>query len=192
MSRVGATRSAQRSADPGRVETVRVVLLAGHRIVCVARCRYPYPHVPFLIPDVHPVPRPQTATRSICMVPRLRKRSSSSKKSSNARGVPQVSLFPRLICPLFTPFHFHLLPSCYVLPFHVLASFFAGRWLLGDDMVRNTRPANPLKIITGRGTHSVNGVGVLKPAVRNALVRGGWNVGVWDGGLVVRGRTSMS
>ncbi|KAG8220758.1 hypothetical protein J3R82DRAFT_2187 [Butyriboletus roseoflavus] len=50
-------------------------------------------------------------------------------------------------------------------------------------------PANPLRIITGRGTHSVNGVGVLKPAVRNALVRKGWNVGVWDGGLVVRGRT---
>jgi len=49
--------------------------------------------------------------------------------------------------------------------------------------------ANPLRIITGRGTHSVNGVGVLKPAVRNALVRDGWNVGVWDGGLVVRGRT---
>ncbi|KAF8449316.1 hypothetical protein L210DRAFT_3500779 [Boletus edulis BED1] len=48
-------------------------------------------------------------------------------------------------------------------------------------------PANPLRIITGRGTHSANGVGVLKPAVRNALVRGGWNVGMWDGGLVVRG-----
>ncbi|KAH0836477.1 hypothetical protein J3R83DRAFT_8086 [Lanmaoa asiatica] len=48
---------------------------------------------------------------------------------------------------------------------------------------------NPLRIITGRGTHSANGVGVLKPAVRNSLVRDGWNVGVWDGGLVVRGRT---
>ncbi|KAI9573873.1 hypothetical protein HD554DRAFT_563820 [Boletus coccyginus] len=53
-------------------------------------------------------------------------------------------------------------------------------------------PANPLRIITGRGTHSANGIGVLKPAVRNALVRDGWNVGVWDGGLVVRGRTSTS
>ena len=49
--------------------------------------------------------------------------------------------------------------------------------------------ANPLRIITGRGTHSANGVGVLKPAIRNALVKDRWNVGVWDGGLVVRGRT---
>ncbi|KAF8141908.1 hypothetical protein EV363DRAFT_1443823 [Boletus edulis] len=53
-------------------------------------------------------------------------------------------------------------------------------------------PANPLRIITGRGTHSANGVGVLKPAVRNALVRGGWNVGMWDGGLVVRGGVPKS
>jgi len=50
--------------------------------------------------------------------------------------------------------------------------------------------AKPLRIITGRGSHSANGVGVLKPAVRNALAQDGWNVGVWDGGLVVRGRTS--
>ncbi|KIJ65212.1 hypothetical protein HYDPIDRAFT_181531 [Hydnomerulius pinastri MD-312] len=50
----------------------------------------------------------------------------------------------------------------------------------------------PLRIITGRGTHSANGVGVLKPAVRSALLRDGWNVGVWDGGLVVRGRTSIT
>ncbi|KAH7885770.1 hypothetical protein F5I97DRAFT_1875240 [Phlebopus sp. FC_14] len=51
-------------------------------------------------------------------------------------------------------------------------------------------PAKPLKIITGRGTHSAGGIGVLKPAVRNALLQDGWNVGVWDGGLVVRGRNS--
>ncbi|KIJ20571.1 hypothetical protein PAXINDRAFT_165494 [Paxillus involutus ATCC 200175] len=48
--------------------------------------------------------------------------------------------------------------------------------------------AHPLRIITGRGTHSANGVGVLKPAVRSALLQDGWNVGMWDGGLVVRGR----
>ncbi|KAF9219707.1 hypothetical protein BS17DRAFT_821355 [Gyrodon lividus] len=50
--------------------------------------------------------------------------------------------------------------------------------------------AHPLRIITGRGTHSANGVGVLKPAVRSALLRDRWNVGVWDGGLVVRGRNT--
>lgn len=50
-------------------------------------------------------------------------------------------------------------------------------------------PSKPFKIITGRGNHSANGVGVLKPAVKNALVRDGWNVSVWEGGLVVRGRS---
>ncbi|KAI6044420.1 hypothetical protein EDC04DRAFT_367513 [Pisolithus marmoratus] len=49
-------------------------------------------------------------------------------------------------------------------------------------------PSKPLRIITGRGNHSANGVGKLKPAVKNALVRDGWNVSVWEGGLVVRGR----
>ncbi|OCH96328.1 hypothetical protein OBBRIDRAFT_787411 [Obba rivulosa] len=48
----------------------------------------------------------------------------------------------------------------------------------------------PLKIITGRGTHSANGVGVLGPAVKNALVQDGWLVGTWDAGLVVRGKAS--
>ncbi|EMD39160.1 hypothetical protein CERSUDRAFT_93203 [Gelatoporia subvermispora B] len=50
--------------------------------------------------------------------------------------------------------------------------------------------ARPLKIITGRGNHSVNGIGVLSPAVKNALVEDGWLVGTWDAGLVVRGKTS--
>ena len=48
--------------------------------------------------------------------------------------------------------------------------------------------AKPLKIITGRGTHSLNKVGVLKPAVRKALVEDGWVVSSWDGGLVVQPR----
>ncbi|THH27745.1 hypothetical protein EUX98_g6445 [Antrodiella citrinella] len=50
--------------------------------------------------------------------------------------------------------------------------------------------AKPLKVITGRGRHSVNGVGVLAPAVKAALVGEGWNVGTWEAGLIVRGRTS--
>lgn len=49
-------------------------------------------------------------------------------------------------------------------------------------------PAYPLRLITGRGTHSAGGVGVLKPAVHRALVNKGWDVRMWDGGLVVRGR----
>ncbi|KAG5638551.1 hypothetical protein H0H81_011897 [Sphagnurus paluster] len=40
----------------------------------------------------------------------------------------------------------------------------------------------------GRGSHSVNQVSVLKPAVKKALVEDGWLVGSWDGGLVVRGK----
>jgi len=48
----------------------------------------------------------------------------------------------------------------------------------------------PLKIITGKGAHSVNKVSVLKPAIRRALVEAGWAVSSWDGGLVVRGKCS--
>ncbi|KAL4252908.1 hypothetical protein ABKN59_003584 [Abortiporus biennis] len=49
-------------------------------------------------------------------------------------------------------------------------------------------PSKPLKIITGRGLHSVNGVGVLAPSVKAALERDGWNVTTWQAGLVVKGR----
>ncbi|KAJ7095480.1 hypothetical protein C8R43DRAFT_1049390 [Mycena crocata] len=49
----------------------------------------------------------------------------------------------------------------------------------------------PLKIITGRGTHSANQISVLKPAVKRALLEDGWSVGTWDGGLTVRGKTGM-
>ena len=52
------------------------------------------------------------------------------------------------------------------------------------------RPAKPLRIITGRGTHSANGVGVLGPAVKSALEEDGWNVRKYDGGLVVSGRNA--
>lgn len=53
-----------------------------------------------------------------------------------------------------------------------------------------TYPEKPLKIITGRGKHSVNGVGVLGPAIRSTLAEDGWFVGTWEAGLVVRGRAS--
>lgn len=53
---------------------------------------------------------------------------------------------------------------------------------------RNT--GQPLKIITGKGSHSTNKVAVLKPAIRNALLDDGWVVGTWNAGLVVRGRSS--
>jgi Smr domain len=61
--------------------------------------------------------------------------------------------------------------------------------LLSHVLAVFTKPkAKPLKIITGRGKHSLNQVGVLKPAVRKALIEDGWSVGSWDGGLVVRQR----
>ncbi|KAJ3916031.1 hypothetical protein F5877DRAFT_47419, partial [Lentinula edodes] len=50
----------------------------------------------------------------------------------------------------------------------------------------------PLKIITGRGTHSANNISVLKPALRKALVEDGWLVSTWDGGLIVRGKRGLS
>ncbi|KAJ3571043.1 hypothetical protein NP233_g4013 [Leucocoprinus birnbaumii] len=39
-------------------------------------------------------------------------------------------------------------------------------------------PSQPLKIITGKGTHSTNKVGVLKPAIKNALLQDGWIIGM--------------
>lgn len=60
------------------------------------------------------------------------------------------------------------------------------------DILRdgNYSPSRPLRIITGRGTHSVNGVGVLAPAVKSALLGDGWAVGSFEGGLVVRGKSA--
>ncbi|KAJ3986261.1 hypothetical protein F5890DRAFT_1504689 [Lentinula detonsa] len=52
--------------------------------------------------------------------------------------------------------------------------------------------SKPLKIITGRGTHSTNQISVLKPALRKALVEDGWSVSTWDGGLIVRGKRGFS
>lgn len=49
-------------------------------------------------------------------------------------------------------------------------------------------PAKPVKIITGKGTHSLNRVSVLKPVIRKALLDDGWSVGSWDGGLIVHGQ----
>ncbi|KZT09857.1 uncharacterized protein LAESUDRAFT_673470, partial [Laetiporus sulphureus 93-53] len=56
------------------------------------------------------------------------------------------------------------------------------------DILRESgsSPSKPLRVITGRGTHSVNGVGVLGPAIKNALQQDGWVVASFDGGLVVR------
>ena len=45
----------------------------------------------------------------------------------------------------------------------------------------------PIEIITGRGNHSRNGVGVLGPAVRNALTADGWVFDTHPGGVIIRG-----
>ena len=52
--------------------------------------------------------------------------------------------------------------------------------------------SRPLKIVTGRGSHSTNGVGVLGPTVKRALESEGWNVERWSAGLLVRGRVTNS
>ena len=67
---------------------------------------------------------------------------------------------------------------------YVLVSFYS----LFNHCFDHFGLAKPLKIITGRGIHSANGVGVLKPAVRAALTEDGWHVGMWDGGLIVKGK----
>ncbi|KAF5353148.1 hypothetical protein D9758_008732 [Tetrapyrgos nigripes] len=51
--------------------------------------------------------------------------------------------------------------------------------------------SQPLKIVTGRGAHSVGQVSVLKPALQRALIEDGWSVSVWDAGLIVRGKTGQ-
>lgn len=63
---------------------------------------------------------------------------------------------------------------------------------IAKDVLRDDppTPARPLMIITGRGKHSTNGVGVLGPAVGNALLEDGWNVAKFHGGLTIRGRSS--
>ncbi|KAG9223900.1 hypothetical protein CCMSSC00406_0004484 [Pleurotus cornucopiae] len=58
--------------------------------------------------------------------------------------------------------------------------------VLHDEIKSNE--AKPLRIITGRGNHSVNQVGVLKPAIRKKLQQEHWDVRGWDGGLVVLGK----
>ncbi|KAI0916639.1 hypothetical protein AcV5_003070 [Taiwanofungus camphoratus] len=50
--------------------------------------------------------------------------------------------------------------------------------------------SKPLKIITGRGMHSANGIGVLGLAVKSALLDEGWTVGTWDGGQVVHAKVA--
>lgn len=48
--------------------------------------------------------------------------------------------------------------------------------------------ACPMKIITGRGNHSVGGIAVLGPAVYDALKNDGWNASRSSGFLLVHGR----
>ncbi|KAG6859457.1 hypothetical protein C0993_003902, partial [Termitomyces sp. T159_Od127] len=57
-----------------------------------------------------------------------------------------------------------------------------------DKETDSAVPGKPLKIITGRGSHSINQVSVLKPTIKKALLEDNWFVGTWDGGLVVRGK----
>jgi hypothetical protein len=45
-----------------------------------------------------------------------------------------------------------------------------------------------MQFITGQGKHSVDGKAVLGPAVYDALIKDGWNVSTFAGGLTVRGR----
>ncbi|RPD64185.1 hypothetical protein L226DRAFT_460143 [Lentinus tigrinus ALCF2SS1-7] len=55
------------------------------------------------------------------------------------------------------------------------------------EFVAENWKGKPLRIITGRGKHSANGISVLGPAVKNALAADGWRVDTFDGGVTVRG-----
>jgi DNA-nicking Smr family endonuclease len=54
------------------------------------------------------------------------------------------------------------------------------------ELLETRGRGKPLKVVTGKGIHSANGTGVLKPALKKRLVEEGWNVGAWDAGLIVR------
>ncbi|KAI0687150.1 hypothetical protein C8T65DRAFT_676466 [Cerioporus squamosus] len=58
---------------------------------------------------------------------------------------------------------------------------------ISREFVAQNWKGKPLRIITGRGRHSANGIGVLGPAVKNALAADGWRVDTFDGGVIVRG-----
>ncbi|KAF6753092.1 hypothetical protein DFP72DRAFT_903315 [Ephemerocybe angulata] len=53
------------------------------------------------------------------------------------------------------------------------------------EVLEKRRGAGQLRIVTGRGSHSVGGQSVLKPAVRKRLVAEGYTVRGWEAGLVV-------
>lgn len=67
----------------------------------------------------------------------------------------------------------------------VLESQIIAREVLEEGWVSASRP---LRIITGRGTHSSSGVSVILPTLVKTLEQEGWNVVKQDIGLVVRGR----
>ncbi|TFK90135.1 hypothetical protein K466DRAFT_651704 [Polyporus arcularius HHB13444] len=58
---------------------------------------------------------------------------------------------------------------------------------ISREFVAANWKGKPLRIITGRGKHSTNGIGVLGPAVKNALAADGWRADTFDGGVTVRG-----
>ncbi|KAI0358017.1 Smr-domain-containing protein [Trametes cingulata] len=84
--------------------------------------------------------------------------------------------------------HFSISPNSEMIDLHgttVAEAISIVRDYLAEHGTTN---AKPLRVITGRGNHSRNGVGVLGPAVKNALTSEGWLVDTCDGCLVVRGR----
>ncbi|KAH8104052.1 hypothetical protein BXZ70DRAFT_680630 [Cristinia sonorae] len=82
-----------------------------------------------------------------------------------------------------------VMPNCTVIDLHGVTVAEAVSVVQSILVEECPTEAKPLKVITGRGRHSVNGVGVLAPAVKAALLSDGWNVGTWDAGLIVRGKT---
>ena len=52
--------------------------------------------------------------------------------------------------------------------------------------------ACPMKLVTGRGSHSVGGIAVLGPAVYDALKNDGWNASKSPGFVLVHGHGRLN
>lgn len=60
-------------------------------------------------------------------------------------------------------------------------------WYSGTRMLESGSLVTPFRVVTGLGTHSVNGEARLLPAVRKYLEREGWKVTVSGGSILVTG-----
>jgi DNA-nicking Smr family endonuclease len=92
------------------------------------------------------------------------------------------------LCRAFGPDGYHRMTGNRDIDLHGTTAHEAV--VIVQEILRNEpcSPTEPVNIITGKGNHSVHGISVLGPAVRNALIADGWNVVQGNGTLIVKGK----